>query len=59
MVSRRKILSKSRDDINVLANGQPDDSEDVWYQKEKLFKVGTTVKTNKYLFIRHARICNN
>lgn len=44
MVSRRKILSKSRDDINVLSNGQPDDSEDVWYQKEKLFKVGTIVK---------------
>lgn len=46
MVSRRKILSKSRDDINVLSNGQPDDSEDVWYQKEKLFKVGTIVKKN-------------
>ncbi|XP_076260183.1 uncharacterized protein LOC143196405 isoform X1 [Rhynchophorus ferrugineus] len=38
MVSRRKILSRSRDDINLLANAQPDDSEDVWYQKEKLFK---------------------
>lgn len=39
MVSRKKILSKSRDDINLLSNPQPEDSEDVWYQKEKLFKV--------------------
>ena len=36
MVSRRKILSRSRDDLHMEA---PPDEEDVWYQKEKLFKV--------------------
>lgn len=39
MISRKKIISKSRDDINLLASPPPDDSEDVWYQKEKLFRV--------------------
>lgn len=38
MISRRRILSKSRDDINFLGNTPTDDTEDVWYQKEKLFK---------------------
>ncbi|XP_066246561.1 uncharacterized protein [Euwallacea similis] len=48
MVSRRKILSKSRDDINLLSNGQPEDSEDVWYQKEKLFKDHIQEVLNKW-----------
>ena len=50
MVSRRKILSRSRDDLNLDGgegggrNGAPggggdQDEEDVWYHKEKLFKV--------------------
>ena len=45
MVSRRKILSRSRDDLNLeLAANQGGtsflrDEEDVWYQKEKLYKV--------------------
>lgn len=34
MVSRRKILNRSRDDLNVEL-----DEEDVWHHKEKLFKV--------------------
>ena len=41
MVSRRKILSRSRDDLHMegpVANEQ--DEEDVWYNKEKLYKVG-------------------
>lgn len=37
MVSRRKILSRSRDDLNLETFVQ--DEEDVWYQKEKLFRV--------------------
>ena len=45
MVSRRKILSRSRDDLNLdldLAyTQQMDDEEDIWYQKDKLFKVST------------------
>lgn len=37
MISRRKILSRSRDDIdNFYGN---DDDEDVWYEKDKLYKV--------------------
>ena len=40
MVSRRKILSRSRDDLNLeRAYVQQEDEDDVWYQKEKLFKV--------------------
>lgn len=39
MVSRRKILSRSRDDLNLDQNYAPQDEEDVWYQKDKLFKV--------------------
>ncbi|XP_019755964.1 uncharacterized protein LOC109534662 [Dendroctonus ponderosae] len=48
MVSRKKILSKSRDDINLLSNPQPEDSEDVWYQKEKLFKDHIQEVLNKW-----------
>lgn len=40
MVSRRKILSRSRDDLHQeLAAGHQEDEDDVWYQREKLFKV--------------------
>lgn len=42
MVSRRKILSRSRDDLNLdqaYLQQQQEDEEDVWYQKDKLFKV--------------------
>lgn len=39
MVSRRRILSRSRDDLNLGDENPPPDEEDVWYQKEKLFKV--------------------
>ncbi|XP_055686812.1 uncharacterized protein LOC129792093 isoform X1 [Lutzomyia longipalpis] len=40
MVSRRKILSRSRDDLNLdhTYHPQQEDEEDVWYQKEKLYK---------------------
>ncbi|KAL1464827.1 hypothetical protein WDU94_004440 [Cyamophila willieti] len=42
MVSRRRILSRSRDDLNldvVPGFGNQEEEEDVWYQKEKLYKV--------------------
>lgn len=42
MVSRRKILSRSRDDLNLEHHHQyvtQDDEEDIWYQKDKLYKV--------------------
>ncbi|CAH0562502.1 unnamed protein product [Brassicogethes aeneus] len=39
MVSRRRILSRSRDDLHMDSNFQaPEDEEDVWYQKDKLYK---------------------
>ncbi|XP_055311639.1 kinesin-related protein 10-like isoform X2 [Sitodiplosis mosellana] len=38
MVSRRKILSRSRDDLSVEQPYVPEEEEDVWYQKDKLFK---------------------
>eukprot|EP00096_Caligus_rogercresseyi_P011849 TRINITY_DN4804_c0_g1_i1.p1 TRINITY_DN4804_c0_g1~~TRINITY_DN4804_c0_g1_i1.p1 ORF type:complete len:481 (-),score=139.90 TRINITY_DN4804_c0_g1_i1:1025-2467(-) len=37
MVSRRKILSRSRDDLN-LEDGYYLEEEDIWYQKEKLYR---------------------
>ena len=46
MVSRRKILSRSRDelhsDIYFMAE---DDDEDVWYSKEKLYRVSSIIFT--------------
>lgn len=40
MVSRRKILSRSRDDLNLDNSFRPGKTEedDVWYAKEKLYK---------------------
>lgn len=43
MVSRRKILSRSRDDLNLEHQyQQQDDEEDIWYQKDKLYKVSSS-----------------
>ena len=55
MVSRRKILSRSRDDLNLEDSNsfRPDragaaaEEEDVWYAKEKLYKVSKQKK--KYI----------
>ena len=41
MVSRRKILSRSRDDLNLEAP-PPEEEEDIWYNKDKLYKVRTS-----------------
>lgn len=41
MVSRRKILSRSRDDLNLDQTfQQQEEEEDVWFNKDKLYKVG-------------------
>lgn len=51
MVSRRKILSRSRDDLNLDSTYQQQgEEEDVWHQKEKLFKV--RVKRIIYIFFK-------
>jgi len=49
MVSRRKILSRSRDDLHLdgPVNGEPDE-EDVWYNKEKLYKEHIQEVLNKW-----------
>ena len=49
MVSRRKILSRSRDDLNLDNSFRPGktEEEDVWYAKEKLYKVGEPKKKEK------------
>ncbi len=46
MVSRRKILSRSRDDLNMemAAAAAQEEEEDVWYQREKLFRVSQDKK---------------
>ena len=41
MVSRRKILSRSRDDLNIEAP-PPEEEEDIWYNRDKLYKVSQT-----------------
>ncbi|XP_052757760.1 uncharacterized protein LOC113518505 isoform X1 [Galleria mellonella] len=38
MVSRRRILSRSRDDLTQALTNQMEEEEDVWYQKDKLYK---------------------
>lgn len=49
MVSRRKILSRSRDDLHMDSNYQPpEDEEDVWYQKDKLYKDHIQEVLNKW-----------
>jgi len=47
MVSRRKILSRSRDDLNMEAPPQ-EEEEDIWYQKEKLYKDHIQEVLNKW-----------
>ncbi|XP_023342300.1 uncharacterized protein LOC111712024 [Eurytemora carolleeae] len=37
MVSRRKILSRSRDQLNIEQPPFQEEEEDVWFKKEKLF----------------------
>ena len=40
MVSRRKILSRSRDELHSdIYFMNEDDDEDVWYSKDKLYRV--------------------
>lgn len=49
MVSRRKILSRSRDDLNLEQQYQQqqmqEDEDDVWYQKDKLYKVSIGLRS--------------
>merc|ERR1719516_450144 len=47
MVSRRKILSRSRDDLNLEAPALQEE-EDVWYQKDKLYKDHIQEVLNKW-----------
>ena len=42
MVSRRKILSRSRDDLHLESGAHPagePEEEDIWFNKDKLYKV--------------------
>ena len=45
MVSRRKILSRSRDELHSdIYFMNEDDDEDIWYSKEKLYRVSEVLK---------------
>ena len=45
MVSRRKILSRSRDELHSdIYFMNEDDDEDIWYSKEKLYRVSEVFK---------------
>ena len=47
MVSRRKILSRSRDELHSdIYFMNEDDDEDIWYSKDKLYRVSQHI----YLF---------
>ena len=48
MVSRRKILSRSRDDLNLEA--PPEEEEDIWYNRDKLYKVSDTERMKNIIF---------
>ena len=39
MVSRRKILSQSRDELSYEPGPTEEPEDDVWFTKEKLYKV--------------------
>lgn len=47
MVSRRKILSRSRDDLNIEAP-PPEEEEDIWYNRDKLYKDHIQEVLNKW-----------
>jgi len=51
MVSRRRILSRSRDDLNLPE--APIEEEDVWFAKDKLLKVRTKIICYATLSIMH------
>lgn len=55
MVSRRKILSRSRDDLSYDPTYFQREEDDVWYQREKLFKV-TKIVINLIMKVRHRRL---
>ena len=46
MVSRRKILSRSRDDLNTEQPAMQEEEEDVWYQRDKLYKVRSRIRAS-------------
>ncbi|CAG9863836.1 unnamed protein product [Phyllotreta striolata] len=47
MVSRRRILSRSRDDLHMDGRA-PEDEEDVWYQRDKLYRDHIQEVLNKW-----------
>ena len=48
MVSRRKILSRSRDELHSdIYFMNEDDDEDVWYSKDKLYRVRNIFKFSR------------
>ena len=49
MVSRRKILSRSRDDLNTEQPAMQEEEEDVWYQRDKLYKVRFETGANNHV----------
>lgn len=55
MVSRRKILSRSRDDLSAEQPYMPEDEEDVWYQKDKLFKVSICI-VNQFICYTSSKV---
>ena len=60
MVSRRKILSRSRDELHSdIYFMNEDDDEDIWYSKEKLYRVSEFSKyLCRYFLVRYVFFSN-
>ena len=59
MVSRRRILSRSRDDLNLDSTYvMQEEEEDVWYQRDKLYKVRTTSALQLIGLATDATVCS-
>jgi len=50
MVSRRKILSRSRDNL-VESQYEEQDEEDVWYNLDKLYKVNLYLLLVNFIYV--------
>ena len=58
MVSRRKILSRSRDELHSdIYFMNEDDDEDIWYSKEKLYRVGFILFSKSISMKKKSIVC--
>lgn len=63
MISRRRILSRSRDDLNLDSGVgfpvQVEEEEDVWYNKDKLYKVRRVYHNIHFVVCFYFKVVND